>query len=393
MKRKLAVLSAVAALVSGAGANAATILLQDNFDGYANQAAFVAAWPGAASGTLSSSVSFSSPNSINDSGVTAMRNTKAIAAHSAPSAAAPIIYSFRFFDSNGAASAYRQSSDLVDGGASASGQIVGMGLSNNIASTFYMGRVQGADGGAGASAFFKLDATPSNTRTTGWHELRAVITNTTVDFYVDGNPGKLGVTGFTARTFDTFRIGSNLTSTQSANYDDVTVIQGAPSLGLSTTGVGTTQGTITLTGSGGNYDGGLVDITNSTSGNVEIDGMGAESGHVLALLDLTDAATTNDLNALVTALTGKSGINSVARVTNLATQAPWAVGMANSNKFDIVLDITKVGSTPVFLNYADLNTLAGGTLVLDRVAVVPEPTTLTLAGMSALGLIARRRRA
>jgi len=171
------------------------------------------------------------------------------------------------------------------------------------------------------------------------------------------------------------------------------VMQGAPSLALSTAAVGSTRGTITLTGSGGNYVGGLADITDSTSGNVEIDGMGAESGHVLALLDLTDAATNNDLNALVTALTGKSGINSVARVTDLATQAPWAVGMTNSEKFDIVLDLTKVGSSPVFVNFADLNTLAGGTLVLDRVAAIPEPTTLALAGMSALGMMARRRRA
>ena len=59
-------------LSAWAGSAKAAILLQDNFDGYANQAAFAAAWPASGSGTttagtsgtLSTVQAFSAPNSV-----------------------------------------------------------------------------------------------------------------------------------------------------------------------------------------------------------------------------------------------------------------------------------------------------------------------------------------
>ena len=64
-----------------------------------------------------------------------------------------------FYDSAGTASAYRQYAELDDTTApSASGQLYALGLNNNLASTNYMARILGGDGGSGVSAFFALNA-------------------------------------------------------------------------------------------------------------------------------------------------------------------------------------------------------------------------------------------
>jgi hypothetical protein len=208
-------------------ANAQVVLMQDNFDSYANQAAFNAVWPATVGtgGTLSTAQANSSPNSVLDAATPATsRNDRSFTA-TTPAPGSPLQFQFEFFDSNGGAAAYRQVSSLISGAGTASGQLVSLGLSNNIASTLYMARVLGFDGGNGSGAFFQLAGTP--TRSTGFHLLEAIVstdgTTNSINFFVDGTPSTTVATGFTLRAYDSVRLGSGLTSAQPAAFDDVLV--------------------------------------------------------------------------------------------------------------------------------------------------------------------------
>jgi hypothetical protein len=166
-----------------------------------------------------------------------------------------IFWSFDFYDSNAAASPYRQYSNLQDTTApSGTNQIISMGLSNNQTSAhsggnFYMARILGysvttapdPDGGpaesvGGLSVYFKLNDFGVGLRSTGWHNLRVVISSddglrTDYDFYVDGvlaervhNVG----TAAQIRSYDNVRIGSGLSNgNNSAYYDNMRVQTGS----------------------------------------------------------------------------------------------------------------------------------------------------------------------
>lgn len=224
----LSVAVAVLSLLFTSSAKA-VILVQDNFE-YADQAAFDAAWPATASsssGTLTTAQAFSGAKSIMypSSGTLAgFRNAKTFAETTANIAAnRQIEFSIRFYDSNGTAAAYREYAELVNGAGSGTADIVALGLNNNIASASYMARMTSVDGGSGSSAFFKLDGAGVPTRSTGWHQLKAVVAQTSVDFYVDGVFSKtvaLPAAG-QGKSYETARLGSNLSSTQFAGFDDI----------------------------------------------------------------------------------------------------------------------------------------------------------------------------
>lgn len=220
----------------------ATILLQDNFDSYADQAAFLLAWPAAVGtgGTLSSARSVSAPNSVNFP-TTAQRNDRSFAESGNPDVLNLIRFSIDFFDSNAAAAPYRQVVQLIDGAGSASGQLVSLGMNNNQSITnsggnFYMARILGytvpttadPDGGpaesvGGAGAFFKLNDTGVGLRTTGWHNLAVEITNVDFKFYVDGLLAETVANSFTLSSYDKVRLGSGITAANDANFDNVSV--------------------------------------------------------------------------------------------------------------------------------------------------------------------------
>ena len=234
-KRTLATLAA--GFLLPAAANAA-ILLQDNFDGYADQAAFNAAWPNVAtpnvSGTLSNLQAVSAPNSVNYQ-TTAQRNERTFAESGTPTAANPITFSFDFYDSNGGLAPYRQFTDIQDGASpSLGGQLIAMGLNNNMTLTadggnYYMARILGYDGavgvtGGGAGQFFKLNGPGAPTRSTGWHNLKAVITDTQISFFVDGIPSATEITNVAAtRSYDYTRLGSGLSATAQAYFDNISI--------------------------------------------------------------------------------------------------------------------------------------------------------------------------
>ncbi len=201
----------------------ATVFLNENFDGYANQAAFEAVWaPNTLTATLSIEQAVSLDQSVKGL-TTATRNARSIGEigflNGSPDT---IVFRFDFYDSNGAAAAYRQYAEIDDGSAPGSaGQLFAMGLNNNIASTYYMARILGGDGGTGAGVFFKLDGVGAPTRTTGWHTLELQLTDNFATYYVDSILSKtVDISALTDRSLDYVKVGSNLSSTQVAYFDN-----------------------------------------------------------------------------------------------------------------------------------------------------------------------------
>jgi hypothetical protein len=206
----------------------AQVLLTDNFDSYVDQAAFVSAWPviGATpSGTLENTNFVSASQGV-FYGLTAQRNERSFAESGVAAGTTAVSFSFNFYDSNSALSPYRQFANLQDGASpTSSGQLVSMGLNNNLTSSaeggnFYMARILGYN----ASAYFKLNDNPALLRSSGWHNLAVIIGATDFKFYVDGVLAKtIPQTGLTLRSYDLARLGSGLTSTGETAFDNVRV--------------------------------------------------------------------------------------------------------------------------------------------------------------------------
>jgi hypothetical protein len=261
MRRFTALTAAFFVFAIGLSSAEAAPILSDTFDTYADQAAFQAAWTpigtvAPQSATLSSAQSVSSPNSVHIAGESAtnnkQRNQRSFTDTSLlTSPTGKLIWSFDFYDSNGAASPYRQYSNLQDTTApSGTNQLISMGLNNNqtVANSggnYYMARILGfaastvadPDGGpaesvASAGAYFKLNDFGVGLRSTGWHNLKVVIgsddnLSTDYEFYVDGllaeRVSNVG-TAASIRGYDNIRIGSGLTNAgNEAYYDNMLV--------------------------------------------------------------------------------------------------------------------------------------------------------------------------
>lgn len=235
MKKQIFVLAAITCSILTPVLSRAQVLLNDNFDGYADQTAFVAAWPqvgATTSGTLTSLQSVSAPNSINYA-ATAQRNGRSFTESGVATALNTITFSFDFYDANSAASPYRQYANLQDGiSPGSSGQLISMGLNNNQTSTanggnFYMARILSytpTDTGATAGSYFKLNTDPLLLRTTGWHNLAVTISDLDFKFYVDGSLAEtVPQTGLTLRSYDVVRLGSGLSATTEAFFDNVLI--------------------------------------------------------------------------------------------------------------------------------------------------------------------------
>lgn len=213
-------------------AHATTVFVNENFDGYANQAAFEAAWtPNATHLTLTQEQSVSPTQSVKGQ-TTATRDYLGFSETGTLTGSSDyIVFKFSFYDSNAGTNPYRQYAELDDGTApSGSMQLIAMGLNNNLlnsagAGPRYMARILGyTPAGSTSGAFFKLDDPGAPARSTGWHTLEARVFDTEVRFYVDGILSKTANTsGLTDRSYDTVKVGSNLSSTAVAYYDNVYV--------------------------------------------------------------------------------------------------------------------------------------------------------------------------
>lgn len=242
------------ALAAGLASSAkAAPLINDDFT-YANQAALQASWTpigtaGTTSVQLSSAQSASPTQSVNVPGHTATngqyRNRKTFSETSTISTSGNLgigdvlTFSFNFFDANAGAAPQRNYANLQDSTApSATNQLISMGLNNNLSSTaeggnYYMARILGANSNGGtAGAYFKLNDTGAPLRSTGWHNLKVVITtddglSTDYQFYVDNILAETTLNVGTAasiRSYDNVVLGSGFTNGGvEAYFDDVVV--------------------------------------------------------------------------------------------------------------------------------------------------------------------------
>jgi hypothetical protein len=247
----------VATAFIGASANSATaaILINDNFDGYANQAAFETSWPAIGtvaplSGALSTAQASSAPNSISNPGTATSaqsRNRKSFTDTLPLVVGSQVVWSFDFYDSAPTGAPQRNHSNLQDTTApTATNQLIAMGFNNNQTGAnsggqFYMGRILGytvpttadPDGGpaesvGGAGAFFKLNDFNVGARSLGWHNLKVIITtddglSTDYAFYVDNvlaeRVNNIG-TAASIRQYDSIVIGSGLSNGNTAAFYD-----------------------------------------------------------------------------------------------------------------------------------------------------------------------------
>jgi len=247
MKIKILTIAAVTVLASAQCVLAQTIF-SDNFDSYADQAAFSAAWNvGVVNGglTLSTEQAFSPLQSVKSPGTT----TAYQSGHNITPVwglnSAPLTWSFEFYDSTQAAN-LRQFATIRDATPSLA-QIVAIGAYNDTTltkdrytglsvtiddlNTYYAARVPFAPG----PNWFILNGPGAPTRSTGWHELKAVFYGTTVEFFVDGVNALSGLTtsyaaSVGAISFDLVTVGSGLSSANGdAYYDNVLVVIPEPS--------------------------------------------------------------------------------------------------------------------------------------------------------------------
>jgi len=221
--RSLVVTTMLLALTAGAYGD---VILEDNFDGYADQAAFEAVWPAVTAGSpalLSTAQPHSGTQSAYvQSGTT--RNSVQYFAETAGSDSNPLEVSYWMYDPMGLAAAGRSYIQLKDYSPTSGTQLLAMG-SYNSGGSYYYARIAFMPGGSGAANWFMLNADGAPTRSVGWHEMKMVIKDTTIDFYVDGILG--GSKPYCATpglvSFEEVRLASGLSSTIDYYCDDLKI--------------------------------------------------------------------------------------------------------------------------------------------------------------------------
>lgn len=255
--RSFRVLSCIAAVGALSTFSSAAIIVNDNFDGYANQAAFEAVWTpigtvAPLSGELSTAQASSPTQSVRNPGTgsnSQSRNRLTFTETGTMAVGTTVAFSFDYYDSAPTANPARNYVNLQDSTApSGTNQLIAMGLNNNQISTnsggqYYMARILGyspaavdPDGGPGetgtlgAGAYFKLNDYGSPHRTLGWHNLKVLIStddgaSTDYAFYVDGvlaeTVSNVG-TAASLRSWDNIALGSGLSNgSTEVFYDNV----------------------------------------------------------------------------------------------------------------------------------------------------------------------------
>jgi len=232
--------AAIASVASGA---LAAPIINDNFDTYANQAALEVVWPATvvANGavSLTSAQASSAPNSVESpsNGTSATRRSRATFGDVGISVGQQLVWSFDYYDAN-TAILPRQYSNLQDTTAPGNtNQLISMGMNNNQAGgdnggNYYMARILGytpEDTGGSSGSYFKLNDFSVGLRSVGWHNLKVIIStddglSTDFAFYVDSvlaeTVDNVG-TAATIRQYDNITIGSGLSATGGANYDNM----------------------------------------------------------------------------------------------------------------------------------------------------------------------------
>ena len=217
-------------LVSQAGI---VTLISDNFDSYADQAAFQAAWPNdttKTSATLVTDQFYSAGKSIKTTNVTGDLpiNYRNLGGNYAASDDTPLVTTFWLYNQTGATRQFNTIRDYTGAGYGdgSLAQMYAVGIYNSVTGagevydgTKYQARVTNGTG----SGWFNLNAAGAPSRSEGWHKFTIEIKSSTVNFYVDDILGRSLGRGTVTTGFDSFVIGSALTSGKPAWTDDVAV--------------------------------------------------------------------------------------------------------------------------------------------------------------------------
>lgn len=240
-------ITALSLLTSASCVLAQAPIFFDNFDSYADQAAFNAVWNVGlvgGGGFLSTEQAFSPSQSIKQDTAAARQSGHDITPVWGLNSA-PLTWSFEFYDST-QANNLRQFATIRDT-TPALAQLIAIGAYNDTSltkdrytglsvtaadlNTYYAARVPFAPG----PNWFILNGPGAPTRSTGWHELKAVFYSTTVEFFVDGVNALSGLTTSYASapgaiTLDRVTVGSGLSSANGEGfYDNVMVLIPEPS--------------------------------------------------------------------------------------------------------------------------------------------------------------------
>ncbi len=234
--KAIALLGALA--IGALAASASAAILSDNFDSYATQAQFEAAWPktGTYSAFLDTEKWVSSPKAIKTSPTTSSadlgRNYRNFGGNYTPTDAAPLVATFWMYDTAGATRQYNEIRDYA-GSSYADGalaQLYALGIYNSVTApgevydgTKYKARVAYGTG----VGWFNLNAPGAPSRSEGWHKFSMVVKSNVVEFYVDDILGRSFSRG-TITDFDCFVIGSGLSSAGKAAWTDDVLVTPEP---------------------------------------------------------------------------------------------------------------------------------------------------------------------
>lgn len=229
--RRLLAFGVVLAFASTASAS-----FFDDFDSYADQAAFETVWiPTPPGQVLDQAKGWSDLQSVTNKPDPVGTNTRALGQEYPGTDAFPIEFSVMtdvdvlhwWTRSWVTLNAYDD-----EGGLQA---IVALGFTSGQGQTKYHGRMYG--GGDGWFDIDDLSGDPQLDRTTEWTKLIALIKTDTVEYYVDAQPlgdPKLGYISprTPGITFDTVTIGTSYSSQEQVWFDDVFVIPEPSALAL-----------------------------------------------------------------------------------------------------------------------------------------------------------------
>lgn len=212
-------IAALALLLAFAPAAMATVVFSDDFESYADTAALNAVWVKGVGTDADTFLDVDPVDALNQG----VRNTNVAARRDyniTPTIATAgnlLVWSFDFYDFAGNTTGPRQYGQLLSrpAGGGSLNELIAMGQYNsatNHNNNKYQARVAFSPS---AVNWFNL----TTDRSVGWHEFKAVIGPSTVDFYVDGVLDTAGVTHSGAEWYQT-RIGSGLGATANAMYDN-----------------------------------------------------------------------------------------------------------------------------------------------------------------------------
>ncbi|BBO35120.1 PEP-CTERM sorting domain-containing protein [Lacipirellula parvula] len=246
---------ATLATVGLAADSSAALIVNDNFDGYANQAAFEAVWApigttAPVSGVLSTAQASSPTKSVQGPGTgtnAQYRNRLTFADTPALGIGDQLVWSFDYYDATPTGVPARNFVTLQDTtGPTGTNQLIAMGFNNNQTGAnsggqSYMARILGytvpttadPDGGAtesvgGAGIFFKLNDFGTGGRVQGWQNLKVILStddglSTDFAFYVNNvlaeRVSNIG-TAASIRQYDNIAIGSGLSNANTEFFVD-----------------------------------------------------------------------------------------------------------------------------------------------------------------------------